>query len=149
MDMIDDLQAEKRLLEEEQERLLSSQFGREREAELQREIDDLRSRLSDNTRDLASHLDQKSGMQSQLQQLKERLKELAREKQESDKRALEIQEELDDLREKFKFFTKGGEIDLSEIEEALAFVRLRRERGISLDFLYEAEELYAVNSSVR
>ncbi|KAJ3075481.1 X-linked retinitis pigmentosa GTPase regulator-interacting protein 1 [Podochytrium sp. JEL0797] len=41
------------------------------------------------------------------------------------------------------FFCKNGEIDISEIEEALSIVRLRRERGISLDFLMEAEELYA------
>ncbi|KAJ3294871.1 Protein fantom [Rhizoclosmatium sp. JEL0117] len=141
--LIDDLREEKRLLEQEQANLLDAQFNRDREEEYQHEIEELRDNLRKHIQDLAFHLDEKRAIHEENESLKEHLRELRDEKHDTDKRMFEIQQELDELREKMNFFCKNGEIDISEIEEALSIVRLRRERGISLDFLLEAEELYA------
>ncbi|KAJ3238542.1 X-linked retinitis pigmentosa GTPase regulator-interacting protein 1 [Chytriomyces hyalinus] len=142
-EIIQDLREEKRLLEQEQLNLLSAQFGRDREEEYQNEIEELRENLRRHIQDLAKHLDEKKALHDENDSLKEHLREMQEDKRESDRHMFEIQQELDELREKMNFFCKNGEVDLSEIEEALSIVRLRRERGISLDFLMEAEELYA------
>ncbi|KAI8831918.1 hypothetical protein BJ741DRAFT_536426 [Chytriomyces cf. hyalinus JEL632] len=142
-EIIQDLREEKRLLEQEQQNLLSAQFGRDREDEYQNEIEELRENLRRHIQDLAKHLDEKKALHDENDSLKEHLREMQEDKRESDRHMFEIQQELDELREKMNFFCKNGEVDLSEIEEALSIVRLRRERGISLDFLMEAEELYA------
>ncbi|TPX75087.1 hypothetical protein CcCBS67573_g03652 [Chytriomyces confervae] len=142
-EIIQDLREEKRLLEQEQQNLLSAQFGRDREEEYQNEIEELRENLRRHIQDLTKHLDEKKALHDENDSLKEHLREMQEDKRESDRHMFEIQQELDELREKMNFFCKNGEVDLSEIEEALSIVRLRRERGISLDFLMEAEELYA------
>ncbi|KAJ3115162.1 X-linked retinitis pigmentosa GTPase regulator-interacting protein 1 [Physocladia obscura] len=143
LEIIEDLKEEKRLLEQEQANLLDAQFNRDREEEYQHEIEQLRENLRKHISELAHHLDEKRNLYDENESLKEHLRELRDEKHESDRHMFEIQQELDELREKMNFFCKNGEIDLSEIEEALSIVRLRKERGISLDFLMEAEELYA------
>ncbi|KAI9339337.1 hypothetical protein BDR26DRAFT_803165, partial [Obelidium mucronatum] len=143
LELIHDLREEKRLLEQEQANLLDAQFNRDREEEYQNEIEELRENLRKHIKDLAYHLDEKRAIHEENETLKEHLREIRDEKHDADRHMFEIQQELDELREKMNFFCKDGEIDISEIEEALSIVRLRRERGISLDFLMEAEELYA------
>ncbi|KAJ3017920.1 UNVERIFIED_CONTAM: X-linked retinitis pigmentosa GTPase regulator-interacting protein 1 [Siphonaria sp. JEL0065] len=143
LELIRDLREEKRLLEQEQANLLDAQFNRDREEEYQNEIEELRENLRKHIKELAYHLDEKRAIHEENDALKEHLRELRDEKHDADRHMFEIQQELDELREKMNFFCKDGEIDISEIEEALSIVRLRRERGISLDFLMEAEELYA------
>ncbi|KAI9350515.1 hypothetical protein DFJ73DRAFT_832463 [Zopfochytrium polystomum] len=143
LEIIKDLRDEKAMLEEEQERLLSAQFSREREDEYRREIEELRARLSENTRDLSFHLDEKSEINAELRELKDKARELREEREESDRLRFEIQQELEETKDKLAFLTQNGSVDLSEVEEALSLVRLRREKGVSLDFLLEAEELYA------
>ncbi|KAJ1548835.1 X-linked retinitis pigmentosa GTPase regulator-interacting protein 1, partial [Cladochytrium tenue] len=140
-EIVKDLREEKALLEEEQERLLSAQFSREREHEYQNEIEELQSRLAENTRDLSKHLDEKSNLHSELQDLKDKLRLLREDMEDSNRERFEIQSERDELRDKVAFLTQDGAVDLSEVEEALSFVRLRREKGISLDFLFEVDDL--------
>jgi hypothetical protein len=62
----------------------------------------------------------------------------------SDRRMIELQSRLEDLDAKLRNLTQNGEIDLNELEEALAIVRLRREKGIPLDFLIQVDELIDV-----
>jgi hypothetical protein len=50
-----------------------------------------------------------------------------------------IQEKLDDMNNRLKFLFQDGEVDLSEVEEALSLIRLRKIRGVSLDFLLDAD----------
>ena len=137
------------MLEEEQERLLAARFGRDREIEYEKEIEELRKRLETSTQDLSDQLDFKTELHNELKILKENLHDVSTEKSEIHKKYFETCEELEHLREKFRFFSKDGEVDLSEVEEALAVVRLRREKGISIDFMYEVDELYSVNSGFK
>ncbi|KAJ3343666.1 X-linked retinitis pigmentosa GTPase regulator-interacting protein 1 [Entophlyctis luteolus] len=143
LDIIEDLKEEKRLLEQEQANLLEAQFNRDREEEYQHEIEQLRENLRSHIHELTVHLDEKRAMHEEIEILKGRCRTYQEEKEEQDRHIYELQSELDDYRAKMNFFCKNGEIDLAEIEEALSIVRLRKERGISLDFLMEAEELYA------
>lgn len=53
----------------------------------------------------------------------------------------ELQALLEDATNKIKQLTQDGDIDLNELEEALAIVRLRRQKGIPLDFLIHVDEL--------
>lgn len=52
-----------------------------------------------------------------------------------------LQKEIEDLRDKLRFFNQNGDIDLAEINEALALLRLKREKGISLEFLEKVDDL--------
>ena len=54
----------------------------------------------------------------------------------------ELKRQHDELNEKMRFFIREGIIDLSEIEEALAFIKLRKEKGLkaSLDFLTAVDD---------
>ncbi|KAJ3219155.1 Protein fantom [Dinochytrium kinnereticum] len=135
--IIQDLRAEKRLLEEEQERLLNTQFSRVRENELCAEIDELRRRLNENTRGLTEELNDKANIHSELERMRNMYEALRREKDEAYGLSSHLTEELEMLREKLASFSLNGELDLSEIEEALSMLRLKRERGISFEFLME------------
>ncbi|KAJ3194476.1 hypothetical protein HK101_002635 [Irineochytrium annulatum] len=142
-EIIRDLRVEKQLLEEEQEKLLDAQFGREREDEYLKEIDGLKHKMREHTRDLKDHLDDKVDLQKQLRDLKEDFKALSKEKSENDKELYEFKRNYEDLLEKLRFFNQNGEIDLSEVEEALTLIRIRKEKGLTLDFLEELDDLYS------
>jgi hypothetical protein len=47
---------------------------------------------------------------------------------------------LDDLKDKLRFFNQNGDLDLSEINEALAMLRLKRDKGVSLEFLEKLDD---------
>ena len=68
--IIDDLRAEKRLLEKEQSKLLGAQFGRDRENEYHEEIEELHSKVKQHTRALEDHLDEKSQMKEEIDSLR-------------------------------------------------------------------------------
>lgn len=57
---------------------------------------------------------------------------------------LELQHQCEELQEKLKTFTQDGSINLDELEEALAIVRLRRQKGVSIDFLIQVDDLVEV-----
>ena len=74
----------------------------------------------------------------------EQLKNLQTEKSALDINYFNLQEELQQLRDKLRFLNKNGEIDLAEINEALALLRLKRDKGISLEFLEKIDDLHNV-----
>ncbi|KAJ3103809.1 Protein fantom [Phlyctochytrium planicorne] len=135
--LVHDLKSEKRMLEEEQENLLRAQFSREREMELLDEIDDLRKKLSENNRGLADELDNKASIHSELERYRRLCSTLEEEKKEAYDFSCSLKEELEILKEKLSIFEVNGELDLSEIEEAIALVKLQRQKGISFEFLTE------------
>ena len=65
-------------------------------------------------------------------------------KQNTDANLFNLQHELEELREKFKIFWKDGDIVVEDIEEALAMLRIKRERGYSLDYLLKIDNMAEV-----
>ena len=57
-----------------------------------------------------------------------------------------LKNELQETREKLRFYNQDGEVDLAEINEALALLRLKRDKGLSLEFLEKVDELQNVNT---
>ncbi|KAJ3295385.1 X-linked retinitis pigmentosa GTPase regulator-interacting protein 1 [Borealophlyctis nickersoniae] len=140
--IIEDLRAEKKLLEEEQARLLRNQFGSEREDEFAHDIRTLKSKIRDLEKQAEEHLKEKSVLQAALVEARETAKTALEEKSKCEAHSYDLQHELDQLRDRMRFFMSNGEIDLSEVEEALTLLRLKKERGLSLDFLMEGDEAY-------
>ncbi|RKO84407.1 hypothetical protein BDK51DRAFT_30752, partial [Blyttiomyces helicus] len=140
--IIDDLRAEKAILEEEQARLLDAQFGAQRDAENAAQIARLTARVRELERAVADGLDEAAGLHARLAEAREEHRALVELKKRDDAELFEVRHQLDEMRERMRFFMTNGEIDMSEIEEALTMMRIKRERGITLDFLLQADELY-------
>lgn len=58
-----------------------------------------------------------------------------------------LKNELQETRDKLRFYNQDGEVNLDEINEALALLRLKRDKGFSLEFLEKVDELQNVNKS--
>ena len=65
---------------------------------------------------------------------------LKTEKQELLSDLFETRHKFEDLKERMKFFTDDNLVDLSEIEEACTLIRMRKEKGLSLQFLADVED---------
>ena len=76
--------------------------------------------------------------------LLEELKALMSEKSRIDIDFFNLQHELQETRDKLRFYNQNGEIDLTEINEALALLRLKRDKGFSIEFLEKVDELQNV-----
>ena len=63
------------------------------------------------------------------------MKQALADKSKTDAEFFTLKAELDDLKDKLRFFNQNGDLDLSEINEALAMLRLKRDKGVSLEFL--------------
>lgn len=143
--MLKDTRAEKELYENEYNNLLNHQFSKEREKEFMTELETLRKSNLDLEKEIKLYIKEKSTLLNKLKELTDLLKQTQQEKQLSDTRVFELQGKLEDLQEKLRNLTQDGDIDLSELEEALAVVRLRRQKGIPIDFLIQVDELLDVS----
>ena len=147
--MITDLKNEKHLVELELQKLLDNQFGTQRESELQRQLLDQKAKMTELERQLMSLLEDKAALNDTIQELTVQVTMLTEGKSQSDAALFNAKHEIEELKDKLKYFSNNGEVDLSEIEEALTMVRLKRERGLTLDFLIHldaaAEDKRALN----
>lgn len=71
----------------------------------------------------------------------EQLKVALDEKSATDKAYFTLKHELEELREKLRFLNLNGDIDISEINEALAMLQKARNQGVSIDFLDSIDDL--------
>lgn len=142
--IIKDLRSEKELYENEYNNLLNNQFSKDREKEFLNELEVLRNTNADLEHEIKQYIKEKSGLLNKMKELTESLVQAQHDKDFSDRRMIELQSRLEDLDAKLRNLTQDGEIDLNELEEALAIVRLRREKGIPLDFLIQVDELIDV-----
>jgi protein fantom len=129
------------LYENEYNNLLNNQFSKEREKEFLTELEVLRNANADLEREINQYIKEKAGLLNKIKELTENLVQAQHDKDFNDKRTIDLQGRLEDLDAKLRNMTQNGEIDLNELEEALAIVRLRREKGIPLDFLIQVDEL--------
>ncbi|KAJ3188686.1 Protein fantom [Gaertneriomyces sp. JEL0708] len=137
--IIEDLQAEKRILEEEQLKILqsrsSSVLDNENESERQR----LEDRIQELEQQLATAHKEKEDSNASLQLLKSQLSQSDTEKQKALTDQLDAQHELRTLKERLAQVMPNGDLDLASIAEALTLLRLKNERGLSLETLLETD----------
>ncbi|KAI8809952.1 hypothetical protein BJ742DRAFT_217394 [Cladochytrium replicatum] len=141
-EIIRDLRAEKEMLEVEQKRLLKFQFGRIREEELQQKIDDLQSSLLNVSKDRREWLDERGRLLRKIKELQDEHGAFAEDKKSGDALINQLKLELENATERLKLYEKNGQLDFSDIEEALAIIQLRKQKGITLDFLLQVEDHY-------
>ncbi|KAJ3384351.1 Protein fantom [Lobulomyces angularis] len=141
MEMLKDIKAEKDLLENEYNNLLNNQFSKEREKEFRIELEKLKSENISLEREIQQYINEKATMLNKLKDMTENLKQCQNDKEFCEKRMLELQSQLEALQDKVRHLTLDGEIDLNELDEALAVVRLRRQKGVPLEFLIQVDEL--------
>ncbi|TPX67754.1 hypothetical protein SpCBS45565_g03544 [Spizellomyces sp. 'palustris'] len=139
--IIDDLRFEKKLLEEEQARLLQSRFGSQREEEYNQERQILRNRVEELENQLREILRDKTGLHSALQEARDQCRLLSEGKQKADGQMYDVQHDLDKLQEQMRRLTQNGLIEISQIEEALTFWSLRNQRAQTADFISQADDL--------
>ncbi|KAJ3039315.1 X-linked retinitis pigmentosa GTPase regulator-interacting protein 1 [Rhizophlyctis rosea] len=139
--IISDLRAEIRLLEQEQARLLQNQFGLEREDEWNKEREALKRKIRELEGGEQKWLEEKQELLKALQEARAAAAAAQKDSQEANAKFYNLQHELDKLKEQLRLFNwKDGEIDLSEIEEALAMLRLCKEKGTKVDFLERSDD---------
>lgn len=130
--MLEDHQKEIHLLNEQ-----INSLKQEVEFTLQRErkmIDEC-SRLNGNLKYILSHVLETDEIRSKNEHV-----------QQKSASYFDLKAAFDDMKTKLDFLTKNGSIDLTEIEEALALVKLRKEKGLkgSLEFLEHSDDLLEV-----
>ncbi|KAI8922697.1 hypothetical protein BC831DRAFT_474756 [Entophlyctis helioformis] len=139
LSIIEDLRREKGLVERELQHMLDNQFGKGRDDDYQKEILQLRRQVADLETQIQTHIKEKADLNNSIKELRARLAELMAAKSEVDTNLYNARHEVEQLQDRLRFFSHNGEINLSEVEEALTMVRLKRERGITLDFLIQLD----------
>ncbi|TPX30883.1 hypothetical protein SmJEL517_g05658 [Synchytrium microbalum] len=138
-EIINDLREEKKLLEQEQARMLQNALTSGRGDSV--EVEALRKKILSLERELGEKLKENADWVNKYQLINEELKSTKNAGQDANVRMYDTQSRLEELEERLRWFSKNGEIDLADLEEALTMIRLKRERGLSLDFLMNLDEL--------
>lgn len=130
--IIDDLQSEKRILEQELKNMVDNKFSTSRDDEYQLQISTLKRKISELQNSHAQILQEKLEFHSSLSDLNEQLYHSENDKQILHQKMLQLQIELDQLRVRFKTY---DEITLEDLKEAMALLKLKRDAGVTLEFL--------------
>ncbi|TPX40966.1 hypothetical protein SeMB42_g05806 [Synchytrium endobioticum] len=139
-EIINDLREEKKLLEKEQARLLQNALTAGRADPV--EMEAMRKKILQMEKDLGERIKDNSELMSKFQEVGEELKSAREDKKDCNIKMYDTQSRLEQLEERLRWFSKNGEIDLPDLEEALTMIRLKRERGLTLDFLMNLDELH-------
>ncbi|KAI9206067.1 uncharacterized protein BJ171DRAFT_498571 [Polychytrium aggregatum] len=139
-EIIADLRAEKELLEQEMSNVLSSQFSTGRDEGLLSEIERLKKMNADLRETISEHLESEKELHAQISTAEERYTESQLECKSARHRIEELLDELSRLRERLSVFDRYGGIDMNDIEEALTLLRLKKEKGITIEFLLNFED---------
>ncbi|KAI8819442.1 uncharacterized protein EV422DRAFT_568866 [Fimicolochytrium jonesii] len=121
--IIEDLRAEKRLLEEEQKRLLASQFNTQRMDEYAAEAAKLRSRVDELSAQLADALRDQAKGQAIVAELREQNKTSQEAKQKAEASLSNLQAELDELKKQLRGLYPSSKPDWNELRDALEYYR--------------------------
>ncbi|KAJ3153397.1 hypothetical protein HDU86_005227 [Geranomyces michiganensis] len=142
--IIDDLRAEKKLLEDEQSRLLTAQFSTQHEEEwelertrLQRTIQDLESRLSVSLKEAIS-------LHSQVNDLRDQLAALTSEKRSAEANMYNLQHELEEMKRAIAFLvadSPNGIVDWGMVRDAVTLWKTRKAGDLGVQTMEEGEVL--------
>ncbi|XP_077993112.1 protein fantom-like [Glandiceps talaboti] len=138
---IADLDREKEILKEANEKLLNSAFDAERERQYRANDKQLKLQIAQLEATLKGDLNDKNTILDKLTDERDTREKLEKEHREIQIRYYSTKQQLDELQEKMKFFTKESAVDFQELEEALILVKKRKEKGSQeLEFLEKVDE---------
>jgi protein fantom len=130
--IVEDLQREKQVLQEELQKMVDNKFTTSRDDEFQLQISTLKTRIAELQNQHAAALREKLDLHKTIEELKAELKSLNNDKRLSDTRQFESQDQLEKLKHRFKVYEH---ISPEDLEEAMALLQLKREAGVTLEFL--------------
>jgi chromosome segregation ATPase len=131
--IIEDLQKEKSLVEAELTEMINMKFSTSKDDEYNLQISTLKNRIAELQTAHAIILNEKVSYHSNLENYKEQLLNMTNEKRLADVRCYELENDLEQLRNRFKNYE--GVLSLDDYEEAKALFQLKREAGVTLEFL--------------
>ncbi|XP_033116274.1 protein fantom-like isoform X2 [Anneissia japonica] len=138
---ISDVEREKEILREANEKLLNSAFDAERERQYRANEKQLKVQIAQLEATLKGDLNDKNTILDKLTEERESHEKLQTDFRELQIKHFQVKQQLDDLQDKMRFFNKESAIDFAEIEEALILVKRRKEQGSQdLDFLERVDE---------
>jgi chromosome segregation ATPase len=138
------LKEEISVLKEEQEKLTSLKFHI-KDANREEEHQKFEDKIRELEGEISKHIKDKSNLSDKLQKINADFKELMEGKSKVDVDYYNLKLELEETRDKLRFYNQDGQVDLNEINEALALLRLKRDKGLSLEFLEKVDELQNVS----
>ena len=130
--IVDDLQNEKKMLEQELQNMMNSRFINSRDEEYELQISTLKGRIVELQNNHSTLLKEKLDLYNAMEELKRQIDFLTHGKQVSDTELFSLKDELEQLRKRFKVYQ---DYSASDIEEAFALLHMKRESGVTLEFL--------------
>ncbi|XP_033626403.1 protein fantom-like isoform X2 [Asterias rubens] len=138
---ISDVENEKIILQEANEKLLNSAFDAERERQYRANEKQLKLQIAQLEATLKGDLNDKNTLLDRLNEEREQYEKLQKENQQLQVNYYQVRQQLDELQDKMRFFTKESAIDFQELEEALIIVKKRKEKvSQDLEFLEKVDE---------
>ncbi|XP_071501124.1 protein fantom-like [Diadema antillarum] len=124
-----DVEKEKDILREANEKLLNSAFDAERERQYRANEKQLKLQIAQLEATLKGDLNDKNTLLDKLNEEREQYEKLQKENREMQVKYYAVRQQLEELQEKMRFFTKESAVDWQEMEEALVLVKKRKERN--------------------
>ncbi|XP_071959078.1 protein fantom-like [Antedon mediterranea] len=138
---ISDIESEKEILREANEKLLNSAFDAERERQYRANEKQLKVQIAQLEATLKGDLNDKNTILDKLTEERESHEKLQTDFRELQITHFQVKQQLDELQDKMRFFNNESVVDFAEIEEALVLVKRRKEQGSQdLDFLERVDE---------
>ncbi|XP_053571730.1 protein fantom [Bombina bombina] len=143
LDRLNDMEKERDLLKENYDKLCSSAFevksGNEQQQRLREQ--QLKLQIAQLEAAMKSDLTERNEMLDRIRREREQFEKLDGENRTLQLRCLEQKQQLDELQNKFKFFTKESNVDVSELSEALMLIKARKQqKSGELTFLEKVED---------
>jgi len=136
--MFDDVQKEKKLLEEELASLMHSKFSTNREEEYQLQLSTLKNRIAELQNSNTDILGEKMLLIKELEEKTELFEKIQAEKEDSDIKRYDIQIQLDEILKKARAY---GQLNSLDLEEAMELLHLKRNSGLTLEYLRSVPDL--------
>ncbi|KAJ3320466.1 Protein fantom [Boothiomyces sp. JEL0866] len=148
--IIQDLRKEKSLLEAELDVMMKNRFATERDGEFQEEINNLKRILDEERKKYDSLYQEKLSLQHTNADLLAQSSKDSLQRQKLESEFYEKQNEIDELRVKLNQLSRTLEKQPSpgEMEEAFALLRLKKETGLTFEFLSNLHNFEKDNEAI-
>ncbi|XP_013769291.1 protein fantom [Pundamilia nyererei] len=138
---IGELEQDRDLLKDSNEKLLNSAFDVSQQEKWQLQEQRLKLQISQLETALKADLVDKNEILDKVKAERDTNEKLKEANQKLEVQFLQQKQQLEELNEQLKFYSRGSDYDVAELTEALLLVKTRKsQRSGDLDFLREAEE---------
>ncbi|XP_063333546.1 protein fantom isoform X1 [Pelmatolapia mariae] len=138
---IGELEQERDLLKDSNEKLLNSAFDVSQQEKWQLQEQQLKLQISQLETALKADLVDKNEILDKVKAERDTNEKLKEANQKLEVQFLQQKQQLEELNERLKFYSRGSDYDVAELTEALLLVKTRKsQRSGDLGFLREAEE---------